>query len=129
MDILLLLLIGLVSGVSGGLFGIGGGIIIVPCLVQLVGFSQHRATGTSLALMLPPIGLAAVLEYYRRGDVDIRAALIVGAGFFVSAWLGSAAAGRLSGPMLKFCFGLFLVGVGIYTAVGAARVMWAAPVG
>ncbi len=63
---LLFVLIGAVLGIVSGLFGIGGGVLIVPALVYLAGFSQHRATGTSLAILLPPIGLAAVVEYYRH---------------------------------------------------------------
>ncbi|MRR14085.1 sulfite exporter TauE/SafE family protein, partial [archaeon] len=77
---LILILIGLVSGVVSGIFGIGGGVLIIPALVYLLGFSQHTATGTSLAILLPPVGLGAVMEYYRRGNVDIRTALIVAAG-------------------------------------------------
>ena len=66
-SVVLLLFIGGVSGIASGLFGIGGGVLVVPALVYLAGFSQHRATGTSLAILLPPIGLAAVVEYYRHG--------------------------------------------------------------
>lgn len=68
--------IGLSSGVLAGIFGIGGGILIVPALMYVAGFSQKLAIGTSLAVLLPPIGIAAVLEYYRNGNVDFRAALI-----------------------------------------------------
>ena len=77
--------IGLVGGVTAGLFGVGGGIVIVPALIYWAGFSQHRATGTSLVVLLPPIGLAAVLEYYRHGNVDVRAALFLVGSMFVGA--------------------------------------------
>src|SRR6185295_5410711 len=69
-SLLTLVLIGLVSGLASGVFGIGGGVLIVPGLIYLAGFTQHRATGTSLAVLLPPVGLAATIEYYRHGNVD-----------------------------------------------------------
>jgi uncharacterized membrane protein YfcA len=71
---LVLVVIGLLGGFAAGLFGVGGGIVIVPALIYWAGFTQHKATGTSLAVLLPPIGLAAALEYYRHGNVDVRAA-------------------------------------------------------
>ncbi len=119
--ILTLLAIGMVSGVTAGLFGIGGGVIIVPALVYLAGFSQHNATGTSLAILLPPVGLGAVLEYYRHGNVDLRAALLVAAGLFVGAWLGAAVSNQMSGPYLRLSFGIFVVGLGCYLVFGALR--------
>lgn len=119
--LLLLLLIGLASGVASGLFGIGGGVLIVPGLVYLVGFSQHRATGTSLAVLLPPIGLAAVLEYYRYGNVDLRAAAIVAGALFAGAWFGAVFAHQLSGPYLRLGFGIFIVVLGASLIFGAMR--------
>ena len=74
---LILVVIGLLGGFAAGLFGVGGGIVIVPALIYWAGFTQHKATGTSLAVLLPPIGLAAALEYYRHGNVDVRAAVIL----------------------------------------------------
>src|SRR3954469_19590534 len=94
----LLALIGVISGIASGVFGIGGGVLIVPGLIYLAGFTQHRATGTSLAVLLPPVGLAATLEYYRHGNVDFRAALIVAALVFVGGWLGALLANRVAGP-------------------------------
>jgi len=121
----LLLIIGLVSGIASGIFGIGGGVLIVPALVYLAGFSQHSATGTSLALLLPPVGLAAVLEYYRHGSVDLRTALIAAMGLFVGAWVGAVLANRLQGPYLRLAFGFFVVGLGVYVIIGALRrLMW-----
>ncbi len=113
-SISLLLVIGFVSGIAAGVFGIGGGILIVPGLVYLAGFSQHTATGTSLAILLPPVGLAAVLEYYRHGNVDLRTALVVGAALFAGAWIGAIIANNLNGPQLKLAFGIFLVCLGVY---------------
>jgi uncharacterized membrane protein YfcA len=120
-SIILLLLIGGLSGVAAGLFGIGGGVLIVPGLVYLAGFSQHRATGTSLAVLLPPVGLAATIEYYRHGNVDLRAALIVAAALFAGGWLGAVFGNALSGPYLRLAFGLFVVGLGISLVYGALK--------
>lgn len=125
LSILLLLLIGFASGVASGLFGIGGGVLIVPGLVYLVGLSQHRATGTSLAVLLPPIGLAAVFEYYRHGNVDLRAAIVVAGALFVGAWVGAVYANQLSGPYLRLVFGVFIVVLGASLILGAMhRLGW-----
>ncbi|MCU0634125.1 MAG: sulfite exporter TauE/SafE family protein [Gemmatimonadaceae bacterium] len=124
LSLLILLAIGLVAGVASGLFGIGGGILIVPALVALAHFSQHKATGTSLAILLPPVGLAAVVAYYRRDQVDLRAALVVAVGVFVGGWIGAQLAGRLGGAQLRLLFGLFVTAVGgslIWSAVQALR--------
>ena len=110
-----LTLVGIAAGVTAGLFGVGGGVLIVPGLVYLLGFSQHRAVGTSLAVLLPPVGLAAVVEYYRHGNVDIRAAFYVAIALFVGGYFGAGFANRLSGPILKTAFGVFLIAIGVYT--------------
>jgi uncharacterized protein len=122
---LFLLLIGGLSGIASGLFGIGGGVLIVPGLVYFAGFSQHRATGTSLAVLLPPVGLAATIEYYRHGNVDLRAALIVAAALFAGGWLGAIFGNSLGGPYLRLAFGLFVVGLGVSLVYGAlSRLGW-----
>src|SRR6266581_9147771 len=95
LSIWILILIGAVSGIASGVFGIGGGVLIVPGLIYLVGFTQHRATGTSLAVLLPPIGLAATIEYYRYGNVDIPAAAILAVTMFLGAWVGAAIANKM----------------------------------
>ena len=118
---LILVFIGLIGGVTAGLFGIGGGIIIVPALVYWAGFSQHMATGTTLALLLPPVGLAAAYEYYRHGNIDIRAALILAATMFVGSWLGARLANELNEGYLHLGFGLFVCGLGIYLVYRAGR--------
>jgi len=120
-SLLTLVLIGLVSGLASGVFGIGGGVLIVPGLIYLAGFTQHRATGTSLAVLLPPVGLAATIEYYRHGNVDFRAALIVAALVFVGGWLGALIANRVGGPYLRLAFGIFIVALGISLVVGAFK--------
>jgi len=116
-----LLLIGMVAGIASGLFGIGGGILIVPGLVFLLGFSQHAATGTSLAILLPPVGIAAVLEYYRHGNVDLKAAFIVAAALLIGAWFGALLANHLKEGYLRLAFGVFVVGIGLYVVFGALR--------
>ncbi len=118
---LLLIGIGLVGGVAAGLFGVGGGIVIVPGLIYWAGFTQHKATGTSLAVLLPPIGLAATFEYYRHGNVDFRAATVLAITMFFGSWFGAFLANRMKGPYLRLTFGVFIFGVGIYLIYGAAR--------
>ncbi len=121
LSIVFLLLIGIAAGVASGLFGIGGGVLIVPGLVFFLGFSQHTATGTSLAVLLPPVGIAAVLEYYNHGSVDLKAAFIVAAALLVGAWLGALIANHLKDEYLRLAFGVFVVGLGIYVVFGALR--------
>jgi uncharacterized membrane protein YfcA len=114
-------IIGVFGGVASGLFGVGGGVVIVPALIYWAGFSQHKATGTSLAVLLPPIGLAATLEYYRSGNVDIRAAMILAAAMFVGAWGGALLANQIKGPHLRLIFGVFVSCVGVYLVYGACK--------
>lgn len=118
---LMFVIIGMFGGVSSGLFGIGGGIVIVPALIYWAGFSQHKATGTSLAVLLAPIGLAATLEYYRNGNVNIGAAVIIAVSMFVGAWGGAFIANQMKGPHLRLIFGVFVAGVGIYLIYGACK--------
>ena len=123
MEIAKLLLTGVLAGVAAGFFGIGGGMIIVPALVYLLGFSQHKATGTSLAILLPPLGIGAVMEYYKKGNVDFRAALIIGALLAVGAWAGGKYANNLKGPALQLGFGVFAVVMGAFTVWSALAKM------
>ena len=118
---IVLLVIGVVGGIAAGLFGVGGGLVVVPALIYWAGFSQHRATGTSLAVLLPPIGLAAALEYYRHGNVDVKAAILVAAGMFVGGWVGAHIANEMKGPHLRLAFGLFVCTMGFYLVYGACR--------
>lgn len=121
--IALMLVIGLFSGIASGMFGIGGGVIIVPALIYLAKFSQHAAIGTSLAILLPPVGLLAVLEYYRHGNVDLKAALIVAIAFMAGGWIGANLANHISGHLLKLLFGIFVVGIGGYLVFDAVKPM------
>lgn len=122
-SILTLLLVGLVAGMLSGFFGVGGGVVIVPSLIYFLGFSQHKATGTSLAVLLPPIGLAAVLVYYRHGNVDLHAAVIVALASLLGAWGGSILANKLPGPVLRLGFGVFVVIMGCYLINDAVQKM------
>ena len=118
---LIFIVIGSLGGIASGMFGIGGGIIIVPALVYWAGFTQHKAIGTSLAVLLPPVGLAAVIEYYRQGNVDFRAAIILAVAMIVCVWVGANLAHRISGPHLRLAFGLFVLSLGVYLIWGACK--------
>ena len=117
----LLIGIGLVAGLLSGVFGIGGGVVIVPALIYLAGFRQHMATGTSLAILLPPVGIAAVVEYYRHGNVNLYAALVIAVTVTIGGWFGAVLANRLAGPYLRLAFGVFVVTLGISLIIGALR--------
>jgi len=112
-DILLYILLGLTAGVLSGLIGIGGGVIIVPALVFLFGLSQHQAQGTTLALLVPPIGILAAWTYYKQGYVDIRIAALVAIGFLVGSLLGAKLSTGLSNVVLEKVFGIALLLIAI----------------
>ncbi|MCP4649499.1 MAG: sulfite exporter TauE/SafE family protein [PVC group bacterium] len=103
------IVIGLVAGICGGFFGIGGATVIVPALVLFLGFSQHQAQGTTLAAMIPPIGLLAALRYYQQGNVKISAALFIALGFFIGAYFGAQLVEKVPDILLKRLFGCFLL--------------------
>jgi uncharacterized membrane protein YfcA len=103
------LLLGFAAGVFSGLIGVGGGVIIVPALLFLFHFSQHRAQGTTLALLVPPIGLLAAWAYYRQGYVDLKAAGLICAGFFLGGLLGAKLATSISNAALERIFGVALL--------------------
>lgn len=113
--------IGALAGALSGLFGIGGGVIIVPALIYLAGFDQHLATGTSLAVLLPPVGVGAALEFYRQGEVHVKAAAIIAVTLLLSAWLVAQVATRVSGPYLRLMFGIFVTALGVSLAFDAYR--------
>jgi uncharacterized membrane protein YfcA len=110
---LLYILLGLIAGVLSGLIGIGGGVIIVPALVFLFGLSQHEAQGTTLALLVPPIGLLAALTYYRSGYVDLKIAALICAGFFFGGLVGARFATSMSNAALERTFGIALLLIAI----------------
>ena len=107
--IAVLLLVGLLAGMLSGLVGLGGGVIIVPALVYILGFSQHQATGTSLGILLLPAGIFAVINYYKRGYVDVQVVLLIFAGFLLGGWLGSKISTGLDEATLKKVFAVALL--------------------
>ncbi len=107
--ILILLLIGVAAGMLSGLVGIGGGIIIVPSLVFFLGFSQKMAQGTSLGILLLPIGILAVLQFYKAGFVDIKTVWLVALGFLAGSYFGSKIALSLPQDAVKKIFAVFLI--------------------
>ena len=122
---LVLAAIGAAAGLLSGLFGIGGGVVIVPALVYFAGFDQRLATGTSLAVLLPPVGIGAALEYYRHGGVNIRAAAIVAVSLFITGWISATFANRMSDNYLRLAFGVFVIGLGITVTYDAIhRIGW-----
>lgn len=106
-----LMLLGLFAGYLSGLVGIGGGIVMVPILVLLFGFTQHRAQGTTLALLIFPVGILGVLNYYKTGNVDLKTTLLLCVGFVLGSYLGSKTAITLSQEMLRKVFAILLVAV------------------
>lgn len=124
MQTLIFVLIGLAAGLVSGFFGLGGGTIIVPALTYFAGFSQHRAVGTSLAVLLLPAGLGAVMEFHRQGNVDLRAAGLMAVALFASAWVSGRWANRVPPAPLKLAFGVFLLLVGariVFSTAGKIR--------
>lgn len=116
--IILYLGLGLAAGILSGLIGIGGGILIVPTLVFLCKFSQQEAQGTSLAMMIPPIGLLAVLTYYQQGYVNIKVAILLCIGFILGGLLGAKMAIAIPKEMLSKVFGVALLLVGVKMIAG-----------
>jgi uncharacterized protein len=114
-----LLLVGLIAGVASGLFGIGGGLVIVPALVTLLRFDQHRAVGTSLAALLLPVALPAVLSYYNAGKLDLSVAVFVALGLLVGAFAGAKIALGLTPATVKRLYGIFLLIMGLRFIFGA----------
>jgi uncharacterized protein len=107
--IIILMIIGLMAGIFGGVFGVGGAIIMIPALVYFLGVDQHTAQGTSLAIMLPPIGLFAAYNYYKAGQVNIWYAVIIAITFMIGGYFGSKIALNLPENLMKRLFGIFLL--------------------
>src|SRR5580693_10419762 len=106
---LIVLLLGLGVGVLVGLLGIGGGVVLVPAMVYLLHFDQHMAQGTSLLILLPPIGLGALRQYWKNGNVDLRAGIYCAVGFLLGGYLGGKLAVPMRSSSLQATFGFFLM--------------------
>lgn len=107
--LLILIGIGILTGVMAGMLGIGGAIVMIPSLVFFMGFSQQMAQGTSLAVMLPPIGIIAAYNYYKAGEVNFKFALILAGAFLIGSYFGSKMALNLPQAALKKIFGILLL--------------------
>jgi len=110
--------LGLLAGALSGLIGIGGGVLIVPVLVFLFGFTQQQAQGTSLAILLPPIGILAVMTYYKQGFVDLKVAALICVGFVLGGLFGAKLATHLSNNVLEKVFGIAMLLLSIKMIVG-----------
>lgn len=112
-QLIILICIGLLSGMLAGMLGVGGAIIVIPALVIFLGLSQHQAQGTSLAFMVPPIGILAAWNYWKAGYVNWKFALVLSLTFVVGAYLGSLYSVHISQRILRKIFGILLLGVAI----------------
>lgn len=115
--IILLIAIGLFAGFFSGMIGLGGGLIIIPALMYLLHMNQYTAQGTSLAIMLPPIGLMAAFNYYRAGQLNLKFAMIIAAAFFIGGYFGSRWALNIPEAILRRIFAVTLI-------VVAIRMLW-----
>ncbi len=113
----LYVVIGAFAGIVSGLIGIGGGIIIVPCLIFIFGFSQHAAQGTTLAMLIPPIGILAALTYYKQGYVNLPVAGLICLGFVLGGYFGAKIAVGLSEVVLRKFFGVCLLAIAGYMII------------
>jgi uncharacterized membrane protein YfcA len=108
MNIVLYIILGLVAGTFAGIFGIGGGLILIPGLTFLLGMTQHQAQGTTLAILVPPIGILAAWRYYQSGHVNLPVAGFICLGFLFGGLLGANLIQNVSDPALKKMFAVFL---------------------
>lgn len=113
MPLALMALIGLAAGVMSGLFGIGGGVIIVPLLILVLGFTAQQAAGTSLAALLLPVGLFGAIQYLQAGQVSILNAALLAVGLLIGAYLGARMGLSLPSEVVQRAFGVLLLAVGI----------------
>ena len=107
--ILILIVIGLIAGILGGFVGVGGGLIIVPALVFFLGMTQFQAQGTSLAMMLPPIGILAVMNYAKTDNLNWKYAMILAGAFIIGGYFGSKLTLSLSPTVVKKAFGVLMI--------------------
>lgn len=107
--LLILIVIGVITGIMAGMLGIGGAIIMIPALVFFMGFSQQMAQGTSLAVMLPPIGIFAAYNYWKEGQVNLKFAMIIAVAFIIGSYFGSKIALNMPQAIMKKIFGILLL--------------------
>ena len=106
---IILIVIGILAGILSGVVGVGGGLIIIPLLIILLGLSQHEAQGTSLAVMLPPIGILAAINYHKAGFVKWEYAMIIAITFIIGGYFGSKYAVTLRPEIVKRVFGIVML--------------------
>ena len=112
-EFLLLALIGLAAGVFGGMVGLGGGVIMIPAMIYFLGMNQISAQGTSLAVMLPPVGILAVMNYYKAGQINLKYALIIAIAFTVGGYFGSKIALNIPVALVKKIFAISLIAIAV----------------
>ncbi len=118
MNIIVYITLGLLAGIISGSLGIGGGVIMVPLLVMVFGLTQHQAQGTALAVMLPPVFILAVMQYYWAGNVKVQMAIFIALGFIFGGFIGAHVVQNIPSAYLKRMFGIFLILVGIKMVLG-----------
>lgn len=111
--IFIVILVGVAAGILGGLVGIGGGIIIVPALIYFLGFSQKTAQGTSLGLIMLPVGILGVLQYYKQGHVDFKVVGLLAIGFLIGSFFGSKISLGLSQETVKKTFAVLMIAIAV----------------
>ncbi|HEY6193231.1 MAG TPA: sulfite exporter TauE/SafE family protein [Bacteroidota bacterium] len=112
------ILLGLIVGVLAGVLGIGGAVFVVPALVYIFGWEQHMAQGTTLAMLLPPIGLFAAWTYYKAGNVDFKVAALLCVGFLVGGYFGGSFANQVPADSLRKIFGVALLIISLRMIIG-----------
>lgn len=110
--------IGIIAGIASGMFGIGGGLVMVPAMVFLFNFTQHEAQGTSLAVLTAPVVFLGALKYFNEGNVNIKMALFIALSFVIGAYLGAVLVHKISDPTLKRMFGVLLLMMSIKMIIG-----------
>lgn len=112
-EFVLLAIIGLAAGVFGGMVGLGGGVIMIPAMIYFLGMNQISAQGTSLAVMLPPVGILAAMNYYKAGQINLKYALVIAIAFTIGGYFGSKIALNIPVSLVKKIFGLALIAIAL----------------
>ncbi len=112
-EFIVLALIGLAAGIFGGMVGLGGGVIMIPAMIYFLGVNQLAAQGTSLAVMLPPVGILAVMNYYKAGQINLKYAIIIAIAFTVGGYFGSKIAINIPVALVKKIFAVSLMAIAL----------------